>query len=337
MRRLESRPWHGNLQVAPVPVAANETMIPRSDSFVLPAPIRRRVEAAVADFYRPRGMPVPDFSRPAGEAALAAPDSVSWQVFKNPVVLFIGGVAAVVLELAEPRVRSGVWEHTSFREQPLERLKRTALASVMTVYGPRSQAEKMIAHVGRLHDKVRGLTPAGRPYRASDPQLLDWVQATACFGFLEARHAHVQPLDAAQRDRFYAEGRPAARLYGATGAPASQAQLDALFARMDGELEASPIVFDFLRIVGEMPAVPWAIRPLQRLLVKAAVQLVPEPLRARLELTGPQWRVSPAQRRLVNQLARQADRLLLRSSAAVQSCLRLGLPEDYLYGGRAAP
>ncbi|HEY0858683.1 MAG TPA: oxygenase MpaB family protein [Albitalea sp.] len=280
---------------------------------------------------------MPDFSRPPGEPALAAPDSMSWQVFKNPLVLFIGGVAAVVLELAEPRVRSGVWEHTSFREQPLERLKRTALASVMTVYGPRSQAEKMIAHVGRLHDRVQGVTPAGRAYRASDPQLLDWVQATACFGFLEAHHAHVRPLGAAQRDRFYAEGGPAARLYGATGAPLSQAQLDALFARMDAGLEASPIVFDFLRIVGEMPAVPWAVRPLQKLLVKAAVQLVPEPLRERLRLIGPYWHLSPAQGRLVNALARQADRLLLRSSAAVQSCLRLGLPEDYLYGGSIPP
>ena len=46
-----------------------------------------------------------DFRQPAGEAAS---DSVSWQVFKNPVSLFIGGVTTVLLELAEPRVRSGV-------------------------------------------------------------------------------------------------------------------------------------------------------------------------------------------------------------------------------------
>jgi uncharacterized protein (DUF2236 family) len=44
-----------------------------------------------------------------------APDSVSWSVFKNPVSLFIGGVTAVIMELADPRVRTGVWEHTSFR------------------------------------------------------------------------------------------------------------------------------------------------------------------------------------------------------------------------------
>ncbi|HYE43013.1 MAG TPA: oxygenase MpaB family protein, partial [Caulobacteraceae bacterium] len=60
-----------------------------------------------------------DFASPPGEPAMAAPDSVSWQVFKNPLTLFVGGVAAVILELAEPRVRAGVWDHSSFRRDPL--------------------------------------------------------------------------------------------------------------------------------------------------------------------------------------------------------------------------
>ena len=40
---------------------------------------------------------------------------MSWRVFKNPLSLFIGGITAVIMELAEPRVRTGVWEHTTFR------------------------------------------------------------------------------------------------------------------------------------------------------------------------------------------------------------------------------
>ena len=74
-----------------------------------------------------------DFASPPGEPALVGPDSVAWQVFRNPVALFVGGVAAVVLELAEPRVRTGVWEHTSFRERPMERLRRTAQAAMLSV------------------------------------------------------------------------------------------------------------------------------------------------------------------------------------------------------------
>jgi len=172
---------------------------------------------------RPETGQVFDFTQPAGEAALVGPDSVAWQVFRNPVALFVGGIAAVVLELAEPRVRSGVWDHTTFRSDPLRRMERTGLAAMVTIYGARSTAEKMIADVSRLHERVRGVTPAGVEYRASDPELLDWVQATASFGFLEAYCAFVRPLDATQRDRFYAEGAEAARLYGAVGAPTSVA------------------------------------------------------------------------------------------------------------------
>ena len=127
-----------------------------------------------------------DFSRPRGEPALVRADSVSWRVFKNPVSLFVGGVAAVILELAEPSVRSGVWDHSSFRKDAVLRLRRTGAAAMMTVYGPRSAAENMIQRVVRLHDRVRGVTPDGTPYHANDARLLDWVQATACYGFIEA-------------------------------------------------------------------------------------------------------------------------------------------------------
>jgi uncharacterized protein (DUF2236 family) len=163
----------------------------------------------VQGLYQPEGGPRVDFRRPPGELALVAPDSVSWRVFKNPVSLFIGGVSAVILELAEPRVRTGVWEHSSFRADPLSRLKRTGLAAMVTVYGARSTAEAMIAGVRRMHDRVAGDTPAGTAYSASDVDLLDWVQATASFGFLEAYHAYARPLSAADRDRFYAEAAPA--------------------------------------------------------------------------------------------------------------------------------
>ena len=84
-----------------------------------------------------------NFARPLGEAALLSPDSVSWRIFKNPIALFIGGISAVILELADPAVRSGVWNHTSFRTDPMGRLRRTGLAAMVTIYGARSVAEPM--------------------------------------------------------------------------------------------------------------------------------------------------------------------------------------------------
>src|SRR6476620_12066894 len=99
-----------------------------------------------------------EFSRPAGEPALVPADSVSWRIFKNPVALFVGGVAAVILELAEPAVRTGVWEHTDFRRDPMRRLERTGMAAMVTVYGARSVAEKMIAGVVQRHERIEGTT-----------------------------------------------------------------------------------------------------------------------------------------------------------------------------------
>ena len=157
-----------------------------SEPFRLPAVVHRRIEGLLSDLLLPAGARLDDFTAPPGEPALSAAGSVAWRVFRNPLSVFVGGVAAVVLELAEPEVRSGVWEHTSFRTRPLERMQRTGYAAMMTVYGPRSRTEAMIAAVNRRHATVTGHTPDGRPYRADDEPLLAWVQATASFGFLEA-------------------------------------------------------------------------------------------------------------------------------------------------------
>jgi len=262
-----------------------------------------------------------DFSQPAGEPALASPDSVAWRVFANPVSLFIGGVAAVLLELAEPSVRSGVWNHSSFARDPLTRLRRTGFAALMTVYGPRSAAQQLIARVVRMHEHVRGTTPDGTAYHANDPRLLDWVQATAVFGFAEAYHAYVQHLSPFEKDAVFAEGEPAAQLYGATGVPRTWAGWEALLAATAPTLEGSTILADFLRIMLEAPIVPAPLRPFQRLLVRAAVEIAPEPVRSLPQLQGQGLRFGEA--RLVRGLARSAALLPLGDTPQVQAARRL--------------
>jgi uncharacterized protein (DUF2236 family) len=300
------------------------------NALTLPGPLQRRAETAAGEFLQPAGSPAIDFARPHGEPALIPADSISWRVFKNPVSLFIGGVAAVILELAEPRVRAGVWEHTSFRSDPVARLQRTGLAAMVTVYAARSQAERMIAGVNRRHARVTGRADDGRAYAADDPILLDWVQATASYGFGEAYHRFVRPLSPAERDRAWAEAGPAARLYGATGAPSSQAAWEAQLQAMAPELTPSPVLFEFLEIVGRAPLLPAVGRPLQRLLIRAAVSLTPTDVAQALGLA----RTPPLERReaaAVRTIARGADRLLLANAPPAQACLRLGLPADWLY------
>ncbi len=147
-----------------------------------------------------------------------------------------------------------MWNGGGFQRDPGLRLRRTGFAAMMTVYGPRSAAEKLIAHVVQVHDHVRGSTPDGLPYSANDPRLLDWVQATAVFGFSEAYHRYVQPLSPFEKDAAFAESQPAARLYGATGVPQSWAAWEALLARTAPSLEGSHILSDFLTDHGHRPA-----------------------------------------------------------------------------------
>jgi uncharacterized protein (DUF2236 family) len=296
---------------------------------LLPKPVQHWVERLAADLLHVPGAPPADFARPEGEPSLVPPDSVSWRVFSNPVTLFIGGVAAVLLELGEPRVRHGVWDHSGFRVDPVMRLRRTGLAAMVTVYGPQSRARAMIAGVNRLHAQVAGVTSDGTPYRADDPELLEWVQATASWGFLQAYLAYDRHLPLDDRDLYYAEAAPAAALYGAVGAPRSEAEAAALFARMAAKLEPSATISEFLAIMRRAPILPAAARPLQKLLLAAAVDLLPPALAARLGLAVEGFR--PWQRASVRMLARLCGRLPLAGSAPVEASRRLGLPPEFLY------
>lgn len=231
-------------------------------------------------------------------------------------------MAAVLLELAEPRVRHGVWDHSSFRTDPLTRLKRTGLAALVTVYGPASTARAMIERIGRLHSRVSGTTDAGASYSADEPELLDWVQTTASWGFLEAFVAFDRAVTPADRDIYYADIAPVAALYGATGAPRSDAEAHALIERMRPALEPSATIHEFLAIMRRVPALPAAARPLQRPLLKAAVSLLPPDIAEHLQLAG-EWRLSPWERSLVRTAARTAGRLDLETWPSRQANKRL--------------
>jgi len=296
----------------------------------LPGPLQEWIENLAAVYFEPPpGLGV-DFTAPPGAPALFAPDSVAWRVFKNPLALIVGGIAAVILELAEPRVRAGVWTHTSFRADPLTRMKRTGYAAMVTVYAPAEAARAMIAAISHRHGAIAGYTETGAPYRADDPELLDWVQATASFGFVEAYRRYAAPLTPDEIDRFYAESAPAAGLYGAHGAPRSAAQCAALFADMAPKLERSEIIFEFLRLVSAAPLLPAPLKALQPTLIRAAVATLPAWARDQLGL-GPSYRLHFAERQLLSALGAGGERLQLERAPAAQACRRLGLASDLLY------
>jgi uncharacterized protein (DUF2236 family) len=295
----------------------------------LPSVLQRHLDRTISALLNTQQTRV-DFSRPLREEALVGADSVSWRIFKNPVALFVGGVAAVILELAEPAVRAGVWEHSSFRKDPIGRLRRTGLAAMVTVYAARSIAEPMIAGVVRMHAAIDGETSAGERYSASDPRLLSWVHATAAFSFAEAYSRYVDTLNSAGFDAFYREGAPASRLYGALGVPQSIVDVQTFFESMRGRLDPSPIVFQFLQIMRETPALPRPLLWMQPVLVRAAVEIVPEWIRRLLGLAENHG-LRPHERWLVRLAGDLSNRIVPLESPATQSCVRLGLPMTYLY------
>jgi uncharacterized protein (DUF2236 family) len=296
----------------------------------LPRFLARYLDSAAIDFLNNGGARRIDFSQPRGEAALLEPDSVSWRIFKNPVALWTGGIAAVILELAEPSIRAAIWDHSSFRRDPLGRLRRTGMAAMLTVYGPSSVSSTMIAGVVRMHGQIRGVNSAGARYSANDIDLLKWVQTTAAFGFGEAFHHYVRPLTAEQCDRFYLEGVPVSLKYGVVDAPRSRHEVENLFAQMLTRLEPSECLFEFLQIMSRSDAFPRQLRPLQRLLVRAAVDLVPWPIRRRLGLTS-EFGLRAWQRPVATVAGALVDRIVLPRGPAAQACLRLGYPLSRLY------
>jgi len=238
------------------------------------------------------------------------PDSMAWRVHANPIALAIGGVAAVILELAEPRVRTGVWEHSIFKTDPLKRMQRTGEATLITTYGPTKAAEARVAMVTRMHERVSGVTPEGQAYTALEPELMTWVHITAGWGLLNAYDRYVAPLSPTEKDRYYAEGGRLGRAFGAADAPGSVAEVEYWFDRMDPKLKPHPIIGEFLDIVAATSPMGLAGRLVQPLVVQAAIDLLPPALRARLELPASSLKFA---------IARPALRTMARAAAKAPS------------------
>ena len=271
-----------------------------------------------------------DYLNPPGEPAFAGPDSVSWQVFKNPVALAIGGVAAVLLEFADARIRSGVWDHSVFKTDPIGRSKRTGVAAMVGVYGPQSAARRVIQGVTNMHARVQGQTPSGESYKALDVDLLDWVSATASFGFLTAYDRFVKPVSDADKKRFFEEGVPVARLYGVQNPIRSLEDFDAMMQHLLPRFEPHPINTEFLDIMCSGRAAPGVPKGLQSALVHAAVSILPPAVRERLEL-GREYDLHWKGEMTVKLMAKTAESLPDLSSPAAHASERLGLPRSFLW------
>ena len=154
------------------------------------------------------------------DVGLFGPDSVTWRVNREQAML-LGGGCALLLQLAHPLVAAGVSDHSDFRHDPLKRLRRTLDATLSIVFGTTAEAERASAGIRAVHARVRGTLaagagrfPAGTQYRAEEPSLLAWVNATLFDTSIRTYELLFAPLSHEDRERYHAESGRVARLLG---------------------------------------------------------------------------------------------------------------------------
>ena len=140
------------------------------------------------------------------DTGILAVDSVARQINRESFLL-LGGSAALLMQVAHPLVAAGVDQHSDFRRSPVRRLVRTVDTTLAIVFGERATAESALKRIGRSHAPVRGQAADGRAYRARDPQLMLWVQATLVLTSVRWYEAVMGRLSQSDRDAYWAEGK----------------------------------------------------------------------------------------------------------------------------------
>lgn len=160
---------------------------------------------------------------------LFADDSVIRRVNRENVLPLLGGVRALLMQIAHPRVAAGVDEHSDFRRHPIRRLRRTLLVTMAIVFGDRETAMAAARTVNQVHAGIRG-----EGYNALDPDLLLWVHATLVDTALITYETFVQSLTPLEREDFYQEMKLLGGLLGVQRDrhPARLADFDAYMASM---------------------------------------------------------------------------------------------------------
>jgi len=198
--------------------------------------------------------------------------------------MFVGGLRALLLQSLHPLAMAAVAGHSGYRGDPWGRLQRTSTFLAVTTFGTAEDAQQAVERVRAVHQRVRGTTPAGEEYAASDPHLLGWVHAAEVDSFLCAHRRYgARPLDDAAYDGYVADAARVATALGVLDPPGDQAELAAQLDAYRRELRATPQARDAARFMLLNPPLPWAARPPYAVLAASAVALLPrwarEPLR----------------------------------------------------------
>ncbi|GIV98500.1 MAG: hypothetical protein KatS3mg057_3157 [Herpetosiphonaceae bacterium] len=156
---------------------------------------------------------------PDQNAGFFGPNSIQWMVSRERLLL-LGGMRALLLQIAHPKVAQGVADHSNFRADPLGRGKRTFDIVYAMVFGTAETAIRAAARMRAVHIRVQGRLSDPVPaladpcYDAHDPELMTWVYATLVDSSIVAYDLFFPALGHDRWEQFYQESKLFARLCG---------------------------------------------------------------------------------------------------------------------------
>jgi uncharacterized protein (DUF2236 family) len=219
------------------------------------------------------------------------PASMIWQVHRE-AALFLGAGRALLLQLAHPWVAAGVADQSQVFANPLGRFHRTFSTVYTMAFGTRDQALGVARRLYRRHGAVAGILPeaagafaTGSAYSANEVDALRWVHATLVDTAILSHDLVLPPLSDAERERYWAETRTFASLFGIPQQelPADWASFQAYTAAMaqSDVLTVSSAARDIARRIFSGEAT-WISPP--RWFCALTAQMLPERLRVAFDL-----------------------------------------------------
>ncbi|MDE1164487.1 MAG: oxygenase MpaB family protein [Pseudomonas sp.] len=246
--------------------------------------IRRRIETQVLSLT---GLSLGqlDLENPKGDPGLFGPDAICWQVHGDFTSMLVGGISALMLQALHPLALAGVWDHSNFRSDMLGRLRRTGQFISGTTFGATQDANWLIDKVRGIHVHIVGNAADGRPYAASDPDLLTWVHVAEVSHFLASHLRYRNPhLSGADQDRYYAEIALVAERLGARDVPKSRQQIADYLQGIRPQLVCDERSHEVIRLLLDAPAPSRLAKPFGALMMQAGIDLLPDWASAMLAL-----------------------------------------------------
>lgn len=238
--------------------------------------IRRRIEQQV---FSITGLALNqiDYENPKGDPGLFGPGSVCWRVHADFPSMLCGGIGALMLQMLHPLALAGVWDHSTFREDMIGRLRRTSQFIAGTTFAAERDALWLIEHVRAIHGNVKGHAPDGRAYSATDPELLTWVHVAEVRSFMAGYLRYADPgFSEADQDRYFDEVALVAEALGATQVPRNRREIEEYIEQVRPRLCFDERTAEVLKLLLAAPAPNPVTRPVGYLMARAGVDLMPE-------------------------------------------------------------